>query len=500
MVVFVYFHTRDASNRTESASMTEPCMTALNITLDRTASIPLKEQLCSVLKAAMLSGQLAPGARLPSWQDLAAQLGIARGTVRAAYDRLMDEQLIESAGAAGTFVAYSLPRTRHDEGSSSTPAIEPPMQRFFPTFSQLPMPFQLGVPAHDAFPAKVWARLATRSARWHASQPTSYSDPRGEPALRREIASYLATARGIRASADQIIVTQGYRAALHLVIHSLNLAGREAWLEDPGFGIARIALELAHVRPVAVPVDQQGLMVQRGMALAADAALAVVTPSQQAPLGMTLSRQRRAELLAWAQSTNAWIVEDDYLGELQLEGRAAPALAAQDEHGRVFHIGTFSKSISPHLGLGFVLVPAELAERVGQTAAYLSPAPGTLIQHLVTTFMAEGHFLRHLRKMKRLYRARRDAVMTTLVDLNPAPIGCLAVMIPLPANVSDVSLCQQARELGISPTPLSPWFDQPDTPSHDRISKGLILCVTNCPGDRLEQSVKTLRTVLAKHI
>lgn len=478
--------------------MTEPFNASLNITLDRAASMPLKDQLCAVLKAAMASGQLAPGARLPSWQDLAAQLGLARGTVRAAYDRLMDEQLIESAGAAGTFVAQRLPQSvlaDDNTSSTATPAIAPPMQRFFPVFSQLPLTFQLGVPAHDAFPAKVWSRLATRSARWHASQPTSYPDPRGEPALRREIAAYLATARGIRASADQIIVTHGARPALHLVIHSLNLANRTAWVEDPGFAIGRIALELAHVRTVAVPVDQQGLIVQRGIELAPDAAFALITPSQQAPLGMTLSRSRRAELLAWADSVNGWIVEDDYLGELQLDGRAAPALAAQDTHGRVIHIGTFSKSISPHLALGFVMVPAELAERVAQIAAYLSPAPGTLIQHLMTTFMADGHFLRHLRKMKRLYRTRRDALMSALADLTPVPIGCLAILIPLPANVSDVSICQEARDMGISPSPLSPWFNQPDT-----ASRGLILCVTNCSIDRLEQSVNTLRAVLAKHI
>lgn len=479
----------------EPASITELFMTDLKITLDRDAPMPLRDQLCTVLKTSLLSGQLTPGTRLPSWQDLAAQLGIARGTVRAAYDRLVDEQLIESAGAAGTFVAHSLPRGMVLDGSNSMPAVEPPMRRFFPVFSQRPMPFQLGVPAHDAFPTKVWARLATRSARWHASQPTSYADPRGEPTLRREIASYLATARGIHAAADQIIVTNGYRAALHLVIHSLDLSGRMAWLEEPGFSIARIALTLARVDPVAVPVDQQGLQVKRGIELAPDAAFAVVTPSQQAPLGMTLSRQRRTELLAWAHSAKAWIVEDDYLGELQLAGRAAPALAALDDRGRVIHIGTFSKSISPHLALGFVVAPAAVAEQLGHAAAYLSPAPSTLIQHAVMAFMTEGHFMRHLRKMKRLYGARRDALMTALADFAPTPVGGLAVLIPLPATVSDVTVCQDAREVGLAPTPLSTWFSHADS-----ATQGLLLCVTNCPGDQLDHIVTTLRAVLARHL
>jgi GntR family transcriptional regulator/MocR family aminotransferase len=469
--------------------MTDSFATRLGVVLDRTMPLSLQDQLCGVLREAVLSGQLARGARLPSWEALASQLGVARGTVRAAYDRLTDERLIRSAGAAGTFVTDTLPRDM-PEGM----AIAPPMREFFPTFSSPPLPFQMGVPAHDAFPAKLWARLATRAARWHASQPPTYPDPRGQPSLRQQIASYLGMARGIRATPDQIIVTNGYRTALNLVIRCLSLQGRTAWLEEPGFSIARIALDLAGVATVPVPVDGQGILVERGIELAPRAALAVVTPSQQAPLGMMLSRERRVALLRWANSADAWIVEDDYLGELQLDGRTAPALAADDEHGRVIHIGTFSKSISPHVGLGFLMVPAKLAEQVGNVAAYIDPAPGSLSQQLVAAFMAEGHFMRHLRKMKRLYRSRREALMAHLADLPHIPIGCLALLIKLPDGVSDTAICREAHDCGIAPTPLSSWFS-----THITATRGLILCVTNSPADQLAKTTGVLRTLLAKH-
>lgn len=469
--------------------MTDSFATRLGVVLDRTTLPSLQDQLYTALRKAVFSGQLPRGARLPSWQALASQLGVARGTVRAAYDRLMDERLILAAGAAGTFVADSLP-----PAVPAGEAIAPPMREFFPTFSSPPLPFQMGVPAQDAFPAKLWARLATRTARWHASQPPTYPDPRGEPSLRHEIAAYLAVARGIRARADQIIVTNGYRAALNLLIRCLSLQGRTAWLEEPGFSIARIALNLAGVGTVPVPVDGQGLLVERGIELAPHASLAVVTPSQQAPLGMMLSRQRRAALLKWANCANAWVVEDDYLGELQLEGRAAPALAADDEHGRVIHIGTFSKSISPHLGLGFLMVPTHLAEQFGNVAAYLGPAPGASSQHLLAAFMTEGHFMRHLRKMKRLYRSRRDALRAHLAGLPHIPIGCLAVLIKLPDEVSDTAICREAHEYGISPTPLSSWFS-----THTTASRGLILCVTNSTTEQLPQTTTALRTLLAKY-
>ena len=342
----------------------------------------------------------------------------------------------------------------------------------------------MGVPAQDAFPFAHWSRLMARAARAAAAAPVGYPDPRGLPQLRREIAGYLALARGIACSPGQIIVTAGFAGALNLAIRTLGLEGREAWFEDPGFPLTRIALELTGITPRPVPVDTEGLDPAAGQRLFPGAQLAIVTAGQQAPTGVTLSLERRLVLLDWAQRTNGWIIEDDYLGELQLKGRAAPALAALDQAGRVLHIGTFSKTITPGLRLGFLVVPPNLADRFGTAAACLAPAPAAVIQRAVADFIAEGHFLRHLRRMKRLYSARRDGVLAALAEV--APPGCavqaggLAVTLALPAGTDDLDIARRAVLRGMSPVPLSPWRSDAPRP-------GLLLGVTNVPPERARE-------------
>jgi GntR family transcriptional regulator/MocR family aminotransferase len=188
-------------------------------------------------------------------------------------------------------------------------------------------------------------------------------------------------------------------------------------MEDPGFPLTRTALGLAGLTVIPVPVDSEGLDIAAGVRIAASATLAVVTPGQQAPLGMTMSLPRRLALLAWARRNDAWIIEDDYLSELQLKGPAAPALASLDHGGRVLHIGSFSKTISPALRLGFLVVPPEMAHRFADLAACLAPAPTAPVQRAVAEFLREGHYLRHLRRMKRLYAARREALVRCLEEV-----------------------------------------------------------------------------------
>jgi GntR family transcriptional regulator/MocR family aminotransferase len=240
----------------------------------------------------------------------------------------------------------------------------------------------------------------------------------------------------------------------------------------------------------AVPVDAEGLDITAGVQ-SAGAALAVVTPGQQAPLGMTMSLPRRLALLAWARRSDAWIIEDDYLSELQLKGRAAPALASLDHGGRVLHIGSFSKTISPALRLGFLVVPTEMARRFGELAACLAPAPAAAVQHAVAEFMREGHYLRHLRRMKRLYAARREALLRCLGEMASdsmkvqATAG-LAVVTLLPEFASDVDIALRARPFGLAPAPLSPWYMQPAR------QQGLLLGVTNLNERRLAADCRRL--------
>jgi GntR family transcriptional regulator/MocR family aminotransferase len=455
-------------------------MTSLPIDLDRANKTPLATQIYTAIRTAIESGQIPADTRLPSWRDLAAQLGVSRGTVRIAYERLIDEQLALSLGAAGTRVTERPAVTPAAGGPPETL----PMPDLFHAFGAAPLAFQMGVPAQDAFPYKLWSRILARAARRTAASPVGYPDPRGDPDLRREVAAYLGIARGMRCTPAQVLITAGFSGALGLVLRALALEGKPAWVEDPGFPLTRTALALAGMTVTGVPVDAEGLDVAAGRRMAPDARLAVVTPGQQAPLGMTMTLARRRTLLDWARASGAWIVEDDYLSELQLEGRAAPALASLDHDGRVLHIGTFSKTISPALRLGFLVVPPELAPHFGDVAACLAPAPTGPVQRAVADFLQEGHYLRHLRRMKRLYAARRVALVRCLQAeaadvLEVQATAGMAVVTRLRGNVSDVDVAARALRAGMAPVPLSPWS------LHAPHPHGLLLGVTNVDGRRL---------------
>ncbi|UKJ75237.1 PLP-dependent aminotransferase family protein [Azospirillum brasilense] len=471
----------------------------LDIALSRTAKVPLSAQIHAALRDAIRNGRLAGGARLPSWRDLAVQLGVSRGTVRDAYERLIDEQLAVGLGAAGTRVA---------EGAMAGPSPDGPVQapsfpELFSNFERAPLPFQMGVPAQDAFPFTLWSRIVGRAARAAAAAPVGYPDPRGHPDLRREIAAVLAIARGIRCTPEQIFITAGYSGALGLVIRALRLDGATAWMEEPGFPLTRRALHLAGMTVVPVPTDGAGIDVDAGLARAPAAGLAVVTPGQQAPLGVTMTLQRRLALLEWASRAGAWIVEDDYLSELQLKGRAAPALASLDRDGRVLHAGTFSKTISPALRLGFLMVPPGLTGLFGEAAACLSPAPAAAMQRAVADFMAGGHYFRHLRRMKRLYAVRQQALLATMRDAagaeSPMAVeasGSLSVRLDLPPGSRDVGIAAAAQADGLAPVPLSPWYA--DGPEAAR-PRGLLLGITNLQERRLSDDCRRLLDLVKRH-
>lgn len=456
--------------------------------IDRSRPVPITGQIAATLRSAILEGRLRPGARLPSWRDMAAQLGVARGTVRAAYDTLADELLVVSAGASGTRVAEQM-LTR----AMAEVKIPPPLEGVLRGFSLKPLPFQIGVPAQDAFPAKLWSRLRTRAARRDAMGPVGQPDPRGRAELRAHIASMLAITRSISCTPDQIILTGGYKNGLCLTVLALEAVGRQAWHEDPGFPLARNGLLLAGVEVAPVPVDEQGIRVDLGMAVAPRARLAIVSPAVQAPTGVSLSPARRRDLLAWAEREDAWIVEDDYLGGLQLSRRPAPALAAQDRAGRVIHIGTFNKVLSPALGLRFVVAPLSLAARFAQVASLLNPAPNTTTQLALADFLADGHFLRHLRQMRQLYLERREALSAKLRQRLQVEVAApLALVAPLPPEVDDVSLARRGVDLGIAPLPLSIW-------RHDRSAarSGLLLGVTNVHEGNLNTACEALFELVA---
>lgn len=461
----------------------------LDIRIDRSAVPALTEQIRLGVLAAIGSGALAPGARLPSWQALAAQLGVARGTIKSAYERLADEQVIVSSRPGGTRVA------EHPAVARIAPADDPdaPPELYQHLFAG-PAIFQMGVPASDCFPASLLARLRAHAARLEVAAPAVYPDPRGEPEFRREIAAHLALARGIECRPSQVFVTAGFAGALEIALRVLRVEGRTAWMENPGFFQSRRALELAQLVPVPVPVDEDGVDVACGIHHAPDAALVLTTPGQQAPLGGTLSLSRRLALLAWAARTGAWIIEDDYLGELQLRRRAAPALASLDRSGRVIHIGSFSKTISPALRLGFIVAPAGLVDQFTEAALCLGSAPGPAVQQSTARFMREGHYMRHLRRMKRVYSARGEALQTALERKGyRVQIGGLAALVRLPDQLPDVAVAREARAWGLAPEPLSTWFQ----PGGVRQS-GLLLGIATVDEAKLPSACERLHELIRK--
>lgn len=439
--------------------------------IDRSARLSLSEQIRTGITEAIVGGVLTPGDRLPSWIDLAVQLGVSRGTVKTAYERLADAQLVVSSRAYGTCVADFIAQQNRQQPAPDPLPASPLYQDFFSPTGD----FQMGIPVADAFPSTLFARLFSAAARARMASPQHYADPRGESALRREIAAQLALSRGITCHPSQVFVTTGFTGALGVILHALGLRGKKAWVENPGFPPARRALELAGLMPVPVPVDEEGMDIRAGEQLAQDAALALVTPGQQAPLGMTLSLERRHQLLTWAERNHSWIIEDDYLGELQLHRRAAPALASMDANGRVIHIGSFSKTISPTLRLGFMVVPTALTETVADVVASLSPAPDPALQMATRAFLHEGHFLRHLRKMKRTYSARSQALCQQLTAMGyRAQVNGLSVLLRLEEGVQDTAIARYAYTVGLAPSPLSSWY-LPGTVSQ----AGLLLGMAN---------------------
>lgn len=464
----------------------------LNIQLDRTATLPLSEQIRTSIARAIESGVLAPGARLPSWKCLATHLGVARGTVQTAYERLSDAQMIETFRAQGTRVA---PRPHAAPTRPGTPELGGFMKRYQEMHSG-PAIFQLGTPALEGVPENLFARA--RSSNLLKTGPFSslaYPDPRGELALRQEIAGYLSVSRNLHCFPDQVFVTSGYSSGLGLALRVLGLDGRSAWMEDPGYLLTRKGLELAGLSIVPVPIDADGLDVEYGIRNAADAALAVVTPGQQAPLGSTLSSTRRLQLVAWAKANDAWIIEDDYLGELQLEDRAAPALASLDESKRVIHIGTFSKTISPGLRLGFLVAPVELVNAFSEATATLAPAPAPVIQLATAHFMRDGHYVRRISRLKRLYVAQRDALCEQLQMRDAEWIKAgLAILLRLPDHVSDTQIALEAMAYGIAPSPLSNWYATPSW-----TLPGLLLGVATAPEAYLAASCHRLFEIIDRH-
>jgi GntR family transcriptional regulator/MocR family aminotransferase len=399
-----------------------------------------REQLVAALRTAMLRGVLSPGQQLPSSRQLAADIGVSRVTVEAAYGRLEAEGYLWRAVGRGSFVALDAPaaapatRVRRVE----TPAVlsqrgQQLAARGGCRDPARPLPFAAGSPDLRAFPLDLWRQLLARHLR---RGPTllGYGDPQGDPRLREAIAAYLNAARGLRCTADQVLVLSSSQQALQLAALMLLDADDPVWLEDPGYRGAASAFEAAGARRVAVPVDAEGLCWSPDEPWPK---LIYLTPSHQYPLGMALSLRRRRALLAQAAQHRTWIIEDDYDSEFHYDGKPMPALQGLDEAGRVLYLGTFSKVLFPSLRLAYMVLPAALVGPFVEARTTQDGHSPQLAQAVTADFLTAGHFAAHLRLMRRLYAQRRDALLEALRPMadwlqpQPSPGGLqLAALLP----------------------------------------------------------------------
>jgi GntR family transcriptional regulator/MocR family aminotransferase len=459
-----------------------PLVTLASLALDHTSPVPLYRQLYDALRGAILSGRLKAGARLPSTRVLARDFAISRNTAMNAYAQLLAEGYVEGAVGSGTYVARTLPDELLHARASAGQALPPTRpgrvlsrRGTLLGATRVPPPrfpgelkaFRPAVPALDAFPFELWARLVAR--RWRRPQRAllGYGDPAGYRPLREAIAAYLGAARAVRCEADQVIVVAGSQQALDLTARMLLDEADAAWIEDPGYLGARGALLGAGARLIPVPVDAEGLDIEAGKLRGPEARLIYVTPSHQYPYGVTMSLPRRLALLEWANRADAWVLEDDYDSEYRYAGRPLAALQGLDREGRVIYLGTFSKVLFPALRLGYLVVPPDLVEAFVAARALVDRHCPTLDQAALADFIADGHFARHIRRMRALY-AERQAILVEaaqqelagVLEVQPAESG-MHVVGWLPAGVDDAEASHQAAAHGVEAPPLSSYSLEP---------------------------------------
>ena len=479
------------------------------IEFDRKSNTPFYKQIYEGYRGAILSGQLRPGQRLPSSRSLAAELNISRLPVVIAFEQLLHEGYIEGKIGAGTYVKDSIPdelakpvierRTviRRREPSNPVHLREGNLhQSNTQTHQGVLGAFRVSLPALDHFPHKVWARLVSRHAKNFSIEQMAYGDPAGHLPLREAIAHYLRAARAAHCDPAQVLIVSGSQMALQICSMALLKSGDEICIEEPGYPGARDALTSTGASLVPIAIDEEGIRVNEIETRGKKVRAVYVTPSHQYPLGISMTASRRLELLDWAQRNGSWIIEDDYDSEYRYASRPLGALQGMERTSRVIYIGTFSKVLFPSLRLGYVVVPPELFGGFFQLRETLDIFSPTLYQLVLTDFLQEGHFARHLRRMRAIYLARRDALLESLREhagdlLDPYNTDAgLHLSAFLPRGVDDRKVVRNAALRGVSATALSTCY------AGRRSRNGLVLGFGGANERRISLAARTLGNVI----
>lgn len=472
-------------------------------------SVPksLYRQVYEGYRKAIMDGSVRAGQRVPSTRVLAQELGISRIPVLSAYAQLLAEGYFESRVGSGTIVSRSLPnrapaaqpangatRNHSARRRASKRCLALPSRKDFHSRRGMG-PFVASQISAEHFPLQIWNSLVTRHLRGTHARALDYGDPMGLKELREAIAAHLRTARGVRCEAEQILITSGSQQGLEVATRVLLDAGDRIWMEEPGYSFARSVFAFAGCRVVPVPVDEEGLNVAAGVKKSRDAHAVLVTPSHQYPLGVTMSASRRLQLLDWAESRGAWIIEDDYDSEYRYESMPVTSLQGLDRNSRVVYIGTFSKVLFPSLRLGYVVIPADLAERFLAVRFAMDISPATFYQAVLADFIREGHFSRHIRRMRVLYGERRSALIESLrkefgavAEISGAQAGMhLSVVLK---GIPDREIAERAAAQNLYLVPLSRFYVD------DAPQQGFILGFASTPAEEIPAAVRKLKALL----
>ena len=473
------------------------------IAVHRGSRKPLHHQIYDAYRDGITAGQLAPGQQVPSTRALSTELGISRIPILEAYSQLMAEGYFESRAGAGTFVSSSLPDqlASSTHGSAELSGSRRVSRRGDLTIWRRPWtrssgPFSIGQLAFDHFPFTTWSTLMARLARKVNASSLNYGGAMGDKEFRKTLALYLRTSRGVHCDAGQIMVVSGSQQALDLCARVLVDPGDPVWVEEPGYGLMRHALNLAGCRLIPVPVDDQGLDVAAGIEKSPTARAAYVTPSHQYPLGATMSASRRLQLLDWAHKADAWVVEDDYDSEYRYESMPIASLQGLDRGSRVIYIGTFSKTLFPGLRIGYIVIPPDVVDRFATVRGAVDICAPHFYQGVLTDFIDEGHYARHLRKTRLIYNERRNALVNALqrafgsrLQIMGAEAG-MHVTVTLPPGVEDYEISLRAAEENLWLWPLSTTYMSKNT------RQGFILGFGSTKLSEMPKAVRRLRDIM----
>lgn len=479
----------------------------LAITINKSSEVPIQAQIVAQMRDLIERGFLVGGTRVPSTRELAEQLGVARRTIVLAYDKLIAEGYLEPRRSAATFVSVLIPRRAiHVAGDrainldiSQVPApaalaggATPNL--YVPAAERCELDFTIGRPDYRLFPSKRWQRLMFENLAAHSRVISEYPDPQGHLDLRLALCEHLRVSRGIKCSEDQIVIVSGVQDGLNLVGRLLHSPHGTVIVEDPCYNGAAAAFETLGFQLVPTPVDRHGIIVGDWPQ---NTNIVYVTPSHQFPYGVTMSLERRHALIAWINTSAAYVVEDDYDSDFRYSSSPLCALKAMDLAHRVIYLGTFSKSIGPGLRIGYVVFPKHLAAAARALKATMSNGLPVLDQAIIAQFITSGAFERHLVFVRRQYLARRDKLIATLGHFFPDStisgaeagmhlIWTLGATLP---SAPDFAKSSRSLGVGIHPIAASPICKSFAPPS----SRDLMLGYTCLTEDQIYQAVERIK-------